>query len=345
MGLATRISVERADRIAAFSHHTKTEIIRHLNVPEEKIVVIPHGIQERYLDRIDTPLIDAVKAKYGIAGEYILSINDIHPRKNIEGLNDAFLYLNETHDIPHQVVLVGQSLWRHESVFQSALSGRYGARIIMTGYVSDEDLAPLYQGASVFVYPSFYEGWGLLVHEAMASGVPVAISNRSSLPEIAGDAALKFDPSDSRGIAEVILTILSDPAMRQDLVRRGYGRFGLGLFMSAPRLSHDHRPPTFDGWFDAANCAQEHVGEWLSSIGGSLSSEETLKVTLTGRCACPAKSNPMLKVLRRPWPCAMSRHLTSEWGTQLHGPQAHPSLGETRGLTTVASAAYARSIS
>jgi glycosyltransferase involved in cell wall biosynthesis len=94
MGLATRISVERADRIAAFSHHTRTEIIRHLNVPEEKIVVIPHGIQERYLDRIDTPLIDAVKAKYGIAGEYILSINDIHPRKNIEGLNDAFLWLS-----------------------------------------------------------------------------------------------------------------------------------------------------------------------------------------------------------------------------------------------------------
>ncbi len=222
MGLATRVSVRRAGLIAAASHHTKAEIVRHLGVPEDKIVVVPHGIQERFLERMPAASVEAVKAKYGIAGSYILSINDIHPRKNIEGLVAAFIHLNETHDVPHQLVLVGQSLWQHESVLQQALAGKYGKRIIRTGYVPDEDLRPLYQGASVFVYPSFYEGWGLQVHEAMASGVPVAISKRSSLPEVAGDAALQFDPSDSREMGEVIFRILSDSALQADLVRKGH---------------------------------------------------------------------------------------------------------------------------
>lgn len=222
MGLATRISVKRADRIAAVSHHTKSEIIRHLNVPEEKVVVIPHGIQERYSEQAGADVITAVKSKYGISGGYILSINDIHPRKNIEGLINAFCYLNDTHAIPHQLVLVGQALWRHEGIFQRAVPARYRDRIILTGYVPDEDLRPLYQGASVFVYPSFYEGWGLQVHEAMASGIPVAISNRSSLPEVAGDAALQFDPSNSREIGDVVFKILKDPALQKDLVRKGY---------------------------------------------------------------------------------------------------------------------------
>lgn len=221
MGLATRISVKRADRIVAVSHHTKKEIIRHLGVPEEKIVVIPHGMPERFLERMAPEVVEAVKARYGIGGAYILSINDIHPRKNIEGLLDAFLYLNRTHAIPHYLVLVGQSLWQHDGRFQEVLKGEFGHRIVMTGYVPDEDIRPLYQGASVFVYPSFYEGWGLQVHEAMASGVPVAISNRSSLPEVAGDAALQFDPSDSRQMGEVIHTILSDPALQASLVEKG----------------------------------------------------------------------------------------------------------------------------
>jgi glycosyltransferase involved in cell wall biosynthesis len=218
----TRIAVRRADMIAAPTEFSKLEIIHRLKVPEHKVAVVPHGIREQFLERVDHGQVEGVKKKYGMPGGYILSINDIHERKNLDGLIDAFCYLKETYGIQEKLVLVGQTLWSYKTFFTKLESAKYRDDIILTGYVPGEDIRPLYQGASLFVYPSFYEGWGLQVHEAMASGIPVAVSHQSSLSEISGDAALQFNPHDSRDMAEVMFKILSDSPLAHALIAKGY---------------------------------------------------------------------------------------------------------------------------
>jgi glycosyltransferase involved in cell wall biosynthesis len=222
--LATRNSVKRTDRIVTTTEFSRREIIRLLRVPPEKIAVVPHGVRTEFGERLSTGKISEVRARYGIGCRYIFSLNDIHPRKNLAGLVEAFERLKSRSRLPHQLIMAGRSLWRYPKFYNRVKSSKFADDIKILGYVPSEDVLALYQGAELFVYPSFYEGWGLQVHEAMIAGVPIAVANNTTLPEIAGDAADTFDPHDIGDMSQSMERVLADPALRQTLVARGFER-------------------------------------------------------------------------------------------------------------------------
>jgi glycosyltransferase involved in cell wall biosynthesis len=222
--LATRSSVKRADRIVTTTEFSRREIMRILHVPSEKIGVVPLGGRTEFTERLSAARISDVRTRYSIGQQYILSLNDIHPRKNLEGLVEAFGRLKSRGGLPHQLVIAGRTLWPYPEFYRRIESNQFADDIRVLGYVPSEDVLALYQGADLFVYPSFYEGWGLQVHEAMLAGVPVTVANTTTLPEIAGDAADTFDPYDADDMSRSMERILTDTALRATLVARGLER-------------------------------------------------------------------------------------------------------------------------
>jgi glycosyltransferase involved in cell wall biosynthesis len=220
--LAVRSSVKRADRIVTTTEFSKREIVRILGVPAEKIVVVPHGVRSEFAERLSEEDKSEVRARHGIGPRYILSLNDIHPRKNLEGLVQAFGRFRSRSGSPHQLVIAGRRLWPYPEFYRCVANSSFADDIKVLGYVPSEEVLALYQAADLFVYPSFYEGWGLQVHEAMMAGVPVAVANNTTMPEIAGDAAGAFDPYDIDDMSRCIERMLSDRALRDTLVARGF---------------------------------------------------------------------------------------------------------------------------
>jgi glycosyltransferase involved in cell wall biosynthesis len=198
-----------------------------LHVPAEKIVVVPHGVRAEFGERLSAARISDARTRYGFGQRYILSMNDIHPRKNLEGLVEAFERMKSRSKLPHELVIAGRNLWSYPEFYRRVRSSRFAHDIKVLGYVPSEDVPALYQGAELFVYPSFYEGWGLQVHEAMMAGVPVTVASNTTLPEIAGDAADTFDPYDAGDMSRSMERILTDRVLRDALVARGHERVKL----------------------------------------------------------------------------------------------------------------------
>jgi glycosyltransferase involved in cell wall biosynthesis len=219
--LMTRQSIYRADLILTPTWTGRDQLLEYFDLPEEKVDVIPFGFNERFLKQCDPEEINRVKQKHAITGEYILTVGDLHPRKNLVRLIDAFNLLKETRRIPHQLVIVGKERWRAEEIYKKASSCSARQAIIFTGYVPFEELRVLYQGAALFAFPSLDEGFGLPVHEAMASRLPVVVSNRGALPEVAGEAALVVDPLSIEEIKSAMLRVLESPIFREELIKRG----------------------------------------------------------------------------------------------------------------------------
>ena len=190
----------------------------------EKIVVVPHGVRTDFNGRLSSGTISGMRARYNIERHYILSLNDIHPRKNLEGLVEAFERLKVRSGLPHQLVIAGRNLWPYPDFYHRVKSSQFSDDIRILGYVPSEDLLALYQGADLFVYPSFYEGWGLQVHEAMIAGVPVTVANNTTLPEIAGDGADTFDPYDVDDMSRSMERVLTDNILRDTLLARANER-------------------------------------------------------------------------------------------------------------------------
>ena len=165
---------------------------------------------------------DTIKKKYSINGSYILYAGTLEPRKNILGILNAYEVLPDSLKNNLHLVLAGGKGWKAEEIsskLHQLISS--GEKIIHTGYVPDEDLPPLYSGASLFVYPSFYEGFGMPPLEAMACGVPVITSNNSSLPEVVSDAGIVIDANDTEELTKNIEKILRNPKLAKDLAKKG----------------------------------------------------------------------------------------------------------------------------
>jgi glycosyltransferase involved in cell wall biosynthesis len=214
-----KASITRSDRILVGTSYIKQQTIEYFGVPEDRVTVIPYGIEQRFFCRHDREDVMKVRQKYAIDSPYILAVGDIHPRKNIERLLKAFSILPERGDI--KLVIVGKPLWKAEGLYDIMRSAGLGESVIMTGYVSNEDLPLLYQGAEVFCYPSLYEGFGFPILEALASGVPVAASNTTSCPEVGGHAAVYFNPTSVQDIADKLSRILTDFQFRGKCVDSG----------------------------------------------------------------------------------------------------------------------------
>lgn len=224
---STRHNARSARRVLADSEATRQDLIQLYGISEAKIDVVYPGRDES-LAPVDDPLLrDAVQTRYGCRTPYILYLGTLHPRKNLVRLVQAFAQLcaraSETgYPLDQlQLVLAGQKGWLYQEIFAEVRRVGLEEHVILTGYVADEDLAALLSGAEAFAFPSLYEGFGFPVLEAMACGVPVVCSSTSSLPEVAGDAALLVEPRQVEAITSALFRLLTEPDLRRELVARG----------------------------------------------------------------------------------------------------------------------------
>jgi glycosyltransferase involved in cell wall biosynthesis len=219
----------RPNKIICDSEQTKKDLIRFFHVPEEKIKVIYLGVDHIFSDPVSEEKRDIILAKYDLIGlNYILTVASIEPRKNFERIIKVFgeIIKNENHK---DVILVcaGGAGWKNESIHQLVKEKGLEDKVRFLGYVEEAELPSIYNGAKFFMYPSLYEGFGLPVLEAMASKVPVLTSNVSSLPEVAGDAAMMVDPYSEKEIYDASIRLLKDEPLRKKLQLTGVERSNL----------------------------------------------------------------------------------------------------------------------
>ncbi len=215
---------ENASLIIAISENTKMDIMKYLRIPENKIRTIYCGVGDEFRKIEDIRVLKSRLRGIGIDYPYILYVGSLEPRKNVERLIEAFIQLKKRRQINGKLVISGIKGWAYQSIFDKVASSGTEKEIIFTGFVPNESLPFLYNGASAFVYPSLYEGFGLPVLEAMACGVPVVTSNVSSLPEVAGDAAILINPYSVDELADGIWRILSDKELRNQCIKKGIER-------------------------------------------------------------------------------------------------------------------------
>jgi len=219
LDLSTRFNASVASQIIADSEATKNDLVQEYRVPEERITVVYPGCNLEPV--IDESGWGRVRERYHLPDEYILHLGTLHPRKNILRLLEAFQSL--TRDFPDlHLVLAGKKGWLYKEILYKAEG--LGGRVHFPGYIASEDLPLLLRGARLFILPSLYEGFGFPILEAMAAGTPVVCSNASALPEVAGDAALLFDPHDVETMTEASKRVLENEGLRAELVERGLER-------------------------------------------------------------------------------------------------------------------------
>lgn len=208
-----------ADRIIAVSECTKRDALRLYDIDESKIHVIYEGVNPRF--RPASPsAIAAARQRYHLPAHYLLVVGTIEPRKNLTMLLEAYTMLKERQP-ELKLLIVGQKGWLYEGFFRRLRELGLEEEVIFPGFVPDEDLPAIYSAAELLAFPSLYEGFGLPVLEAMACGTPVVCSNTSSLPEVAGDAALLIPPQDVRAWVEALERVVRDASLRAALRRRG----------------------------------------------------------------------------------------------------------------------------
>jgi glycosyltransferase involved in cell wall biosynthesis len=211
--------LKAADAIIAVSEHTKRDAVRFYGLDEAKIHVIYEGVDARFRPA-SAEAMARVRRDHGLPPEFILSLGTIEPRKNLTSLLEAYHDLR-ARGFEAKLVIVGQKGWLYEGFFRRLHELGLENEVLFTGFVPDADLPALYSAAELFVFPSLYEGFGLPVLEALACGAPVVTSNRSSLPEVAGDAALLVDPTSVADVQAAIITVLESEDVRADLRARG----------------------------------------------------------------------------------------------------------------------------
>jgi len=214
--------IPKADVVIAISNSTKEDILEYFDIPGNKVEVVAPGFDsELYRQMQDKSMIDKIKAKYGIDKNYILFVGTLEPRKNLQKLIKAYSILPEYLKSDYLLVVCGKKGLFFEELFRAVKELKLEEKVIFTGYVPDEDLPFLMNGAEVFVYPSLYEGFGLPPLEAMACGTPVISSKVSSLPEVVNDAGILINPNDVEELSDALLRVLSNNELRAQLSEKG----------------------------------------------------------------------------------------------------------------------------
>jgi glycosyltransferase involved in cell wall biosynthesis len=218
-----RNSIRAARFIICISEFTRRGLIEAFGYPEDRAFVTHLGVHDRYAPT--PPEATAARlARYGLRGPYVLHVGKLQARKNIVRLLEAFHLMKRETGAPHVLALVGRKTWTSDDVQPTIDRLGLAPHIVHLGHVDDEDTPYLYSGASVLAYPSLYEGFGLPVIEAMACGTPVVTSDTTSLPEVAGGAALLVDPYRVESIAEALRRVVTDEALAASMRARGIER-------------------------------------------------------------------------------------------------------------------------
>lgn len=215
----SKYSIEKSAHIIVPSKSTKDDIVKNYGVRPDKITVTYEGYNSDLFKPASKQNVQKAKQKYKIAGEYLIFIGTLQPRKNIVRLIEAF---SKMADKKISLVVVGKKGWIYDEILLKSKELNIEKRVIFTDFVPDEDLSGLISGAKVYVNPSLWEGFGIPVIEAQACGTPVAVSNTSSLPEIVGDSAVLFDPENTNSIASRIEKVIVSEKLSKDLVQKGF---------------------------------------------------------------------------------------------------------------------------
>jgi glycosyltransferase involved in cell wall biosynthesis len=224
--ITVRRTARQASQVMALSEYARNDIVKTYQVSPDKISVIPLAAGNQFRPVRDEEELQRVRQTYGIEGEYMLSVGAIQPRKNLGRLVAAYSHLRGAKPegkLP-KLVLAGKCAWLYDETLRAIEELELSDSIILTGYVPESDLPALYSGALCFVYPSYFEGFGLPPLEAMQCGVPVIVGDRTSLPEVVGDAAVLVDPFDVNALAAAIEKVVSDSNLRAKLSVQGLAR-------------------------------------------------------------------------------------------------------------------------
>jgi len=211
-----------ADMVIADSMSARRDLIELAGVTPDAVCVVPLGVDPALRPVRDERVLKSVRDRYALPEQFILFLGTIEPRKNIVRIIESFALIADR--VPHHLVIAGRKGWRYRDVFKAPRRLQVESRVHFTDRVAEADVAALYSLADVFVWPSLYEGFGLPVVEAMACGVPVVTSTSSSLPEVAGNAALTVNPLSTEAIAEAVVRVIEDAPLRGELIAKGFVR-------------------------------------------------------------------------------------------------------------------------
>jgi glycosyltransferase involved in cell wall biosynthesis len=218
-------TVEAASRILTPSEFSRRAILRHYKLDERKVVVVPNAVSSYFRPVERESAAAQVEGKFGISGPFVLTVGDLQPRKNHLGLLHAFEETLRLHPhLPHRLVFVGKETWYSKELHRAVMRSSVAGRVHFAGFVEDSDLLQFYGACDLFVFPSFYEGFGLPILEAMACGRAVACSSATAMPEVANAAGILFDPYSVPEMARAIGDVLLDEEMRVRLERLGSNR-------------------------------------------------------------------------------------------------------------------------
>lgn len=232
-------AVRDTDHIIAVSQATKEDLIKLLGVPKHKITVIYEGVNPIYHQIDPVKANTFVKKTFGLEPGFLFFISTIEPRKNIPTLLKAYKWLKDHHRRTEKLVIAGSKGWLFEEVDETIRRLNLEHDVILLGRVHDSEVNYLYNAASMLVYPSFYEGFGLPPLEAMRCGTPVIVSKIKVMPEVVGDAALLIDPLDEEALGVAINRLLTDETLRRDLVDKGLKRAAKFSWEQAARETLD----------------------------------------------------------------------------------------------------------
>jgi glycosyltransferase involved in cell wall biosynthesis len=219
-----KIASRRAARVLTVSESSKRDILRFVDIEPQKIDVIYNAYDERFGIEPSEEDVDRVRERFQLNDPFVLYAGNVKPHKNLERLIEAFHLVRNRGLDQLKLVLIGDEISKYTALRRAVHRHQLHKYVRFLGYVPEQTLAVMYRLAGVFVFPSLYEGFGLPPLEAMASGTPVVTSNVSSLPEVAGDAAMLVDPYDPSAIADGIHEVLTNEPLRRDLRRKGLER-------------------------------------------------------------------------------------------------------------------------
>ena len=223
---AVKRAVDRADWILADSESTHRDLVELMAVETDRVTVLYPGVESRFEEVRDPAVLERVRAEYGLPHRFVMGLSTLQPRKNFPGLVEGFRRLLRDHrgeaefeDV--QLVIVGGKGWMYEETLAAATKAELDGRVHLTGFAQDSDLPAVYSLAEVFAFPSWYEGFGLPVIEAMSCGTPVISADNSSLPEVVGEAGLLVDAADPNALASALARVLADEGLRSRLKAAG----------------------------------------------------------------------------------------------------------------------------
>jgi len=215
-------SAHQSDIIITISENSKKEIIEYLDVEPSKIKIIYPGIDHELFNKdIDEDQKNIIRKKYKLPDRYALYLGNLEPRKNVKSIIKGIAEYNHNYHDNLLLVIAGESGWMYEPIYKTIQEYKMDHNIVFTGYIDEVDKPAIYKMSEIFLFPSLYEGFGIPVLEAMASGVPVITSNTSSLPEVVGDAAILVNPQNVENIVNSIFSLNNNQKLRNDLIQKG----------------------------------------------------------------------------------------------------------------------------